>query len=74
MDYHVGQKIKVTMRTGFHAGEIIDRNATVEKVNGDMVWIRFPLKYGGTKVMFGTKHDLDKLVDWYKERHKNCCL
>lgn len=31
MDYHVGQKIKVTMRTGFHAGKIVDRNVMVEK-------------------------------------------
>lgn len=31
--------------------------------------LNFPLKYGGTKTMFGTKLDLDKLVDWYKERH-----
>lgn len=62
MKYKVGQKVKVEMRTGFHLSEIEQNTVTITKICGNIIWIRYDLKYGGHKKMFGTESDLDKMI------------
>lgn len=66
--YFVGQELWISMR-GKQGGSVKDRKIVIEKINGNMIWIKFKLEHGGVRGMFGTEHDLDELVNWYKERH-----
>ena len=69
MKYKVNQKLNISMRTGFHNSEVVDREVVISKIEGNMIYIKYPLKYGGHKEKFGYESDLDKLVNWYNERH-----
>ena len=62
MKYTVGQKLKVEMRDGFHLSEIVQREVTISKICGNLIWIKYKLEYDGYKQLFGTEKDLDKLV------------
>ena len=64
MKYKVGQKFMVEMREGYHLSKVVRREIEICRIDEctGLIWIKFPLTYGGYRKMFGYERDLDSMI------------
>lgn len=64
MKYKVGQKFMVEMREGYHLSKVVRRVIEICRIDEctGLIWIKFPLTYGGYRKMFGYEKDLDSMI------------
>lgn len=62
--YKVGQKFTVEMREGYHFSKVVSREISICRIDEctGLIWIRFPLTYGGYRKMFVYERDLDSMI------------
>lgn len=64
MKYKVGQKFTVEMREGYHLSKVTRREIEICRIDecAWLLWIKFPLTYGGYRKLFVYEKDLDSMI------------
>lgn len=64
MKYKVGQKFMVEMCEGYHLSKVVRREIEICRIDErtGLIWIKFPLTYGGYRKMFEYERDLDSMI------------